>query len=91
MTVEEFENLLISRRLELTQKFQDIKDVKDLDVYFKSVLDYQEFLTKNIFNEIIETQKYIARYKGDILKDIRERQILILERLQKIENKLDEK
>lgn len=91
MTVEEFESLLILRRLELTEKFQDIKDVKDLDVYFKSVLDYQDFSTKNILNEIAETQINIAKYKGDILKDILERQNLILERLQTIENKLDEK
>lgn len=91
MTVEQFENLLVTRRLELSNTFHDINDVKDLDVYFKSVLDYQEFLIKNIFNELVETQKYISKYKGDILKDIRERQTVILERLEKIEKKLNEK
>ena len=83
MTVKEFENFLIQTRAQLNDVFKNTQNVQDLDVYIKTVLDYQEIVAKTMFKELSELRKDILKARGDLLRDNRER-------FEKIMNKLSE-
>lgn len=83
MTVREFEDFLIQTRVQLNDAFKNTQNIQDLDVYIKTVLDYQEIVSKTMFKELSELRKDILNARGDLLKDNRER-------FEKIMNKLSE-
>jgi len=86
MKVQEFEDFLVQTRIELTTQFKDIKDISDMDIYIKTVLDYQETVAKMIFRELNELQNILLSTKGDLLKDNRERFGELMKELKKREN-----
>lgn len=77
MTPNEFEKLLILSRANLTAAFQH-GDVTDLDTHTKAIIDYQEAVSKHLFQQLHDLEEQIAKTKGDILKDNRERFDLIM-------------
>lgn len=70
MTVSEFENFLIRAKAELLEAFNDSNDVKDLDVYIKAVLDYQELIAKKHFQELHAMQTQMRNHTREILKTL---------------------
>ena len=86
MTVKEFEDFLINTKVQLMDAFQKSQNISDLDVYIKTVLDYQEIIAKGLFKELNEIRIEISNCRGDILKDNRERFTEIMEKLNKKEN-----
>ena len=53
MTIEQFEQYLITTRGKLVEAFQKNGEVTDLDVYTKLTLDYQDKIFASLFSEII--------------------------------------
>jgi hypothetical protein len=78
MTAKEFDNTITIKRAELLEKFKNKEDVTELDVYVKTIMDYQEAMIKTLLKEI-------NSLKGDILSDNRERFKLIMDRLTELE------
>jgi len=78
MTAKEFDNTITIKRAELLEKFKNKEDVTELDVYVKTIMDYQEAMIKTLLKEI-------NNLKGDILSDNRERFKLIMDRLTELE------
>lgn len=86
MTVIEFEDFLINTKVQLLDAFQKSENISDLDVYIKTVLDYQEIIAKGLFKELNEIKLEIANCRGDILKDNRERFTEVMKKLNEKEN-----
>jgi len=85
MTVKDFENYLVHSRANLMSEFQKVEDIKDLDVYIKTVLDYQEIIAKQLFKEFVNINNNVDTIKRKILEDNRERFNVIMETLKKYE------
>lgn len=82
MTPKEFEDLLVRTRLELTDSFKH-GEVAEQETYVKAILDYQELIARYLFNEFHSTQERMTKYRGDILKDNREKFETIMAKLDK--------
>lgn len=73
MTAKEFEDFLTQSKAQLLEAFEKFENIKDLDIYIKTVLDFQEIVAKKMFIELNSIKFDIANMRGDLLKDSRER------------------
>jgi hypothetical protein len=84
MTAEQFEDYLIGTRAQLMKGFQNPSEITDLDVYMKTVMDFQEHIAKALFKEIYGIKEYLSSVRGDLLADNRERYTDVMGELKSI-------
>jgi hypothetical protein len=83
MTPTQFEDVLIQTKAQLLDAFHDINSIKDLDIYVKTILDYQEIVAKTMFKELNKIYEDINKIRGDLLRDNRERFEDLMQELKK--------
>ncbi|WP_409417121.1 hypothetical protein [Flavobacterium sp. PS2] len=81
MTIDQFDQHLITTRAQFIAVFNQNSEVTELDIHTKLILDYQDLIAKSLFSELNNLKKDLITIKGDILKDNRERFELIINKL----------
>ncbi len=81
MTPQEFENLLILTRVELSEAFKFGK-VEDDEVHTKMILDFQQKIAVALFTELNSLRAEINQTRGDLLKNNRDQFGIMMKKLE---------
>lgn len=84
MTVKQFDDYLNVKRAEFMEGFQDIKDIKDQDLYTKMVLDHQESIAKGLFDKLDSIQGAILNSQSKMLEDNRKRFTILMKEIEEL-------